>query len=79
MTKGELFQMMKDMPDDTEIVVWRWTEKGSRYFFTYLAGGKTSENIVLLVAESPATEFAQESWDKQYHCDNISRERDMES
>ena len=34
MTKKQLIEALKNYPDTTEIVVWTWTEKGSKYYWT---------------------------------------------
>ena len=34
MNKKELIEALKKYPDDTEIRVWTWTKKGSKYYLT---------------------------------------------
>lgn len=34
MNKKELIEALKKYPDDTEIRVWAWTKKGSKYYLT---------------------------------------------
>lgn len=34
MNKQELLKALENYPDNAEIVIWKWTETGSKYYYT---------------------------------------------
>lgn len=73
MTKAELLEALKDLPDDIEIVIWRWNGIRSVYSFPSPACGLTTPGVFLLTAETPADEYIRMLWKDEPHVNNITR------
>ena len=50
MTKNEFIDLTKDLPGDTEILLWDWNGVKSHKFFLCQTGGQTEPGTLTLVA-----------------------------